>query len=148
MKHSQIPLPLQTKILWQMALALCSFIAAIACMLCFTIAAALPFLFLSILTAANGGRLYYIAVRGHYLMLTGTVLHVERTAVLRRTKAVLIEVEGTALRVLLYNRHKSPIEGGHIVLYVQDSAPIYEWRGMHLLSAYLAAAFYPPGQST
>ena len=144
MEHPKIPVPLQSQILMRLALAVFSFIVAAAFMLFFSGAAALPFLLLGILTAVNGGRLYYIAAQGHYLVLAGIVLHVEYTAVLHRPKAVLIEVEETALRVLLHNRRKAPIEGGHVVLYVQDSAPIYEWRGVHLLDAYLAAEPIPP----
>jgi hypothetical protein len=147
MERPQIPMPLQTQILLWLALTVFSLIIAAAFMIFFSGAAALPFLLLGILTAVNGGRLYYIAAQGHYLVLTGTVLYVEYTAILHRPKAVLIEVEGIALRVLLHNRRKAPIEGGHIALYVQDSAPIYEWRGIHLLDAYLAAAANPPSKS-
>ncbi len=101
---------------------------------------ALPFLFLTILTALGGCRLYRTAVLNRYLALTGTVLQVERTAILRRPKALLIETEGKALRVVLRGRHWAPAEGGRITLYVADTAPIYEWRGIHQLSSYLTLA--------
>ena len=60
------------------------------------------------------------------------------TTVLRHPKAVLMEVEGIALRVVLRNRHKSVVEGSRLSFYVQDNTPIYEWGEMHLLSSYLA----------
>lgn len=138
MKRTQIPVPMQTQILIQTALAILSLIIGITFFFCFTSTMALPFLFLTILTAANGCRIYRIAVLGHYLTLNGTVLSVERTAILRRPKALLAEIDGKALRIVLRSRHKAPTEGGRIAVYVQDSTPIYEWKGIHLLSSYLA----------
>lgn len=140
MERTQIPLPLQTQILMRLALAVCLLIAGNVLLIIFTVTIAIPFFLLALLTAASGGRLYWLAVRGRYLILTGTVLNVERTAILRRPKAILIEAEGKALRVVLRNRHKAPSVGGQISFYVQDSAPIYEWRGMHLLGTYLAVS--------
>lgn len=138
MKRTQIPVPMQTQILIQTSLAVLSLIVGIVFFFCFTSAMALPFLFLTILTAVNGCRIYRIAVLGHYLTLNGTILSVERTAVLRRPKALLAEVDGKALRIVLRNRHKALAEGSSIAVYVQDSTPIYEWKGIHLLSSYLA----------
>ena len=140
MERTQIPLPLQTQILIRLALAVCLLIAGNVLLLIFTVTIAIPFFLLALLTAVSGGRLYWLAVRGRYLILTGTVLNVERTAILRHPKAILIEAEGKALRVVLRNRHKAPSVGGQISFYVQDSTPIYEWRGMHLLGTYLAVS--------
>ena len=138
MERTQIPLPLQTQILMRLALAVCLLIAGNVLLIIFTVTIAIPFFLLALLTAASGGRLYWLAVRGRYLILTGTVLNVERTAVLRRPKAILMEVEGTALRVILRNRYKVPNEGSQLSFYVQDSTPIYEWRGMHLPATILS----------
>ena len=146
MERTQIPLPLQTQILMRLALAVCLLIAGNVLLIIFTVTIAIPFFLLALLTAVSGGRLYWLAVRGRYLILTGTVLNVERTAVLRRPKAILMEVEGTALRVILRNRYKVPNEGSQLSFYVQDSTPIYEWRGMHLLGTYLAAAVGTAGK--
>lgn len=138
MKRTQIPVPMQAQILIQTALAILSLIAGITLFFFFTSTVALPFLLLTILTAANGCRIYRIAALGRYLTLRGTVLSVERTAVLRRPKALLAEIDGKALRIVLHNRHKALVEGGCIAVYVQDSTPIYEWKGIHLLGSYLA----------
>ena len=144
MERTQIPLPLQTQILIRLALAVCLLIAGNVLLIIFTVTIAIPFFLLALLTAVSGGRLYWLAVRGRYLILTGTVLNVERTAILRRPKAILIETEGKALRVVLRSRHKAPSVGGQISFYVQDSTPIYEWRGMHLLGTYLAVSTGKP----
>ena len=112
----------------------------------FTATIAAPFFLLALLAAISGCYLYWLVSRGHYLLLIGTVLNVERTAILRRPKAILMEVEGTALRVILRNRYKVPGEGSQLSFYVQDSTPIYEWRGMHLLGTYLAAAVGTAGK--
>lgn len=138
MKQTQIPVPLQTQILIQTALAVLSLIVGIAFFLFFSGTIAIPFLFLAILAAINGWRIYRVSVQGHYLTLSGTVLSVEHTPVLRRPKALLAEIDGKALRVVLRNRHKSPAEGSRITVYVQDSTPIYEWKGIHLLGSYFA----------
>lgn len=147
MERTQIPMPLQAQILVRLALAVCALIAGNVLLFFFTMIVATPFFLLGLLTAISGGLLYRVAVRGHYLRLTGTVLHVEHTPVLRRPKAILMEAEGTALRVMLRNRHKAPTEGSQITFYIQDSTPIYEWRGMHLLGAYLAVTTGAPDES-
>lgn len=140
MERTQIPLPLQTQILIRLALAVCLLIAGNTLLIFFTVTIAIPLFLLALLSAVSGGCLCRLVVYGRYLILTGTVLNVERTAILRRPKAILIEVEGRALRVILRNRHKAPGVGGQISFYVEDSTPIYEWRGMHLLGTYLAVS--------
>lgn len=146
MERKQIPLPLQMQILIQIGLAACSLIAGIAFLILFTGMMASPFFVLALLAAANGGRIYYVTVRGHYLTLSATVLKVERTPILHRPKAVLVETEGKALRVMLRSRLSAPKEGSCITFYVQDSTPIYEWKGLHL-GSYLAMADKAPNVS-
>ena len=140
MERKQIPTPLQVQILMQAGLAVCSLIAGIAFLILFTGIVAFPFLLLAILASVNGWRVYHVAAHGHYLTLSSIVLKVERTAFLRRPKAVLVEAEGKALRVMLRSRLSAPKEGSCITFYVQDSTPIYEWKGLHLLGSYLALA--------
>ena len=140
MERTKIPSPLQTQILIRAGTAACSMAAGIALLILVNSMTAVPFLLLAVLAAANGWRIYHVAAHGQYLVLSTTVLKVERTGILRRPKAVLIEAEGKALRVMLRSRRRIPAEGNAITFYVQDSAPIYEWRGIHLLSSYLAMA--------
>lgn len=147
MDYSQIPVPLQAQILLRLALAVCALIAGNVLLIFFTGAIAMPFFLLAILAVISGGYLCHTAVRGHYLVLSGTVLHVEHTAVLHRPKAVLIEAEGRALRVTLRSRCGAPSVGGRISFYVHDSTPIYEWREMHLLSSYLAVSDGTPPET-
>ncbi len=137
---SNIPTPLQTRVLVLTGISILSLVLGIALLLILNSTLALPFLLFTILAALGGRRLYRIAVLNQYLTLTGTILKVERTTILRRPKALLLEAEGKALRVVLRGRHRAPVEGGHITLYVMDTAPIYEWRGIHQLSSYLALA--------
>lgn len=144
MKRKQIPVPLQAHILMQAGLVACSLTAGIACLILFTGMVAFPFLLFAILASVSGWRVYHVAVHGHYLTLSTIVLKVERTAILHRPKAVLVETEGKALRIMLRNRLTVPKEGGCITFYVQDSTPIYEWRGVHLLGSYLAMVAKSP----
>lgn len=145
MEQAKIPAPLQTQVLTRMGTAVCSLIAGIALLILVSGMTAIPFLLLAVLAAANGWRTYHLAARGHYLILSATVLKVERTGILRRPKAVLVEAEGKALRVILRSRYKIPAEGSHVTFYVQDSTPIYEWQGIHLLGSYLAMISESPG---
>lgn len=135
---ANIPGPLQVQILRLAGVSITSLILGVALLLILNSTLALPFLLLTILTALASRRLYLAAVLKRYLALTGTVLQVERTSIIRRPKALLLEAEGKALRVVLRGRHWAPSVGGHIILYVMDTAPIYEWNGIHQLSSYLA----------
>lgn len=58
------------------------------------------------------------------------MLKLERTPLRLRPKAMLMEVEGKALLVVLRNRHISVREGDALTLYIADTAPLYEWRGI------------------
>lgn len=136
--HDSIPTPLQTQLLIQSALAALSLIAGIALLILVGLSVALPFLFLTILTAANAARVYHASVSGQYLTITGTVLKVERTTFLRRPKAFLVEVDGKTVRVALRNRHTSLKETTSVTLYIHEKTVIHEWKGLHLLGSYLA----------
>ena len=92
----------------------------------------------AVLLAFSAFRLYNIGRRGQYLVLEGTVLKLERTPLRLRPKAMWMEVEGKALLVVLRNRHISVREGDALTLYIADTAPLYEWRGIHRLHSYLA----------
>ena len=128
-----IPLALQHQMLIQAALSVLTLVLAALAML-FSV----PFLLCAVLLAFSAFRLYNIGRRGQYLVLEGTVLKLERTPLRLRPKAMLMEVEGKALLVVLRNRHISVREGDALTLYIADTAPLYEWRGIHRLHSYLA----------
>lgn len=142
MKHIRdLPSPIQNQILLRIGLCALSLSAGGGMLaLLGRVALALPFALGALLLALSAAHLYTIAVRGHYLMLRGTVLKVERTALSRRPRALLLEVDGKALRVILHNRHRAPASGAAVTLYIPDTAPLYAWRGLHQLNTYLALA--------
>ena len=112
-----IPLALQHQMLIQAALSVLTLVLAALAMLFFSITVSVPFLLCAVLLAFSAFRLYNIGRRGQYLVLEGT---------------------GKALLVVLRNRHISVREGDALTLYIADTAPLYEWRGIHRLHSYLA----------
>lgn len=136
-RHS-IPFALQTQIILQAALVVAALVAGIILSLWFSISVSLPLFVLALLFGLGGMRIYRVSTTNRYLTLLGTVLKVEQTAILRRPKALLLEIDGKAIRVVLRNRHRVPEEGGSVCLYVLDTTPIYEWHGLRQLSSYLA----------
>lgn len=98
----------------------------------------LPFVLAAGLMAVSAGHIYHIAAEQRYLVLVGTVLKVERTEFWHRPKALLLEVEGKALRLVLHSRHRAPAAGASVSIYAPDAATLYEWRGMRQLFSYLA----------
>lgn len=137
-KLSSIPMPLQTQILTQSALAALSLAGGIILLAIFRPAVALPFFFLAVLSAVNAVRIYRAAASRQYVTVTGTILKVERTAFLRRAKAFVMEADGKAVRVMLRNRRNQLKEAEHVSVYIYDSTPIHEWKGLHLLGSYIA----------
>ena len=137
-KRTSVPLALQTQILLQAALALASLVTGVILVILFSAAVSLPFFLLALLFGLGSIRIYHASMAGRYLTLLGNVLKVEQTAILRRPKAILLEIDGRALRVSLRNRHRAPEQGKIVRIYVLDTTPIYEWRGLHQLSSYLA----------
>lgn len=115
---SLIPTALQHQLMIQVVLILLNIFLAFITLFAFSAAVSIPFLMVSLLLAGSIIRLYLIGVQGHYLILHGVILKVERTPIRQRPKALLLEAEGKALRLVLQNRHISPSEGHTVVLYL------------------------------
>lgn len=138
-KLREYPSPIQNQILFRIGLCVLSLVAGAGMLaLLGRIALVLPFALGAVLLAGSAAHLCQIAAMRRYLVLKGTVLKVERTALRRRPRALLLEVDGKALRVVLHSRHHAPADGAAVALYIPDTAPLYEWRGLHQLSTYLA----------
>lgn len=134
-----IPIALQHAVLIRVGLSLVDLLAAVCLFLCFNqVLVVAPFLLLAPLLAGHAAYIYRLFVKGHCLELRGTVLGVERSFLRSKPKALLLEIQGVALRVVLFNRLKVPKAGEAVLLYISDTTPLYEWRGMHQLDSYLA----------
>ncbi len=141
MKHTaqKIPSALQRVIFVRLGLALLSLAVSVFLFVRFGgLTLTVPFLLAALLLAGHAAYIYQLAAGGHCLKLGGTVLNVEHSFLRGRPKALLIETEGVALRVILHGRLKAPAPGDSVVLYIPDTATLYEWRGMHQLESYLA----------
>lgn len=134
-----LPGPIQNQILLRIWICATALLTGCGMLLLLgRIALVLPFAMGALLLAYSAAHLYTLAAQGHFLILRGTVQKVERTVFRRRPRALLLEVDGRALRVILHSRHRTPADGATVTLYVPDTAPLYEWRGLHQLSTYLA----------
>ena len=138
----EFPVPLLTQILIRIGLAAASLVVGIGLLLLLhDLTAAAPCGLVTLLMVVSAVNIYRITALGRYLILKGTVLKVERAATLgraQRAKALLLEIEGKAVRVSLRNRNRAPAEGTVVALYASDTAPLYEWRGVHQIFSYLA----------
>ena len=139
-----LPPALQRQLLIRVGFILLSLVLAVVSLVLFSTTIALPFLLCAALLAFSAFRLYRIGARGQYLILRGTILKVERTSLRQRPKSMLLEINGKALLVMLRNRNATVREGDTVTLYIADTAPLYEWQGIHRLHAYLAMV--PGGQ--
>ena len=136
-----IPTVLQHAILIRAGLSLVNLLAAACLFLCFNqLLVVAPFLLLAPVLAGHAAYIYWLFIKGHCLELRGTVLGVERSFLRSKPKALLLEIQGVALRVILFNRLKVPKAGGTVLIYISDTTPLFEWRGMHQLDSYLAIA--------
>ncbi len=139
-----LPPALQHQMFIQMGLALLCLILAIGALVFVSFTVSIPFLLGASVLTISAARLYRTGMRGQYLILKGVILKVERTSLRQRPKSILLETNGKALLVMLRNRHTSVREGDVVTLYIADTAPLYEWQGVHRLHAYLAMV--PGGQ--
>lgn len=136
-----IPVALQHIILIRLVLAvLCLVVAACLFFQSRQLMIMAPFLLTALLMAGHGVYIGWLSLKGRCLVLKGTVLNVERSILRAKPKALLLEVEGTALRVALRDRIKAPAVGDMVSLYIPDDAPLYEWRGIHQLNSYFTLA--------
>ena len=138
MSNKEIPVPIQHRILLQSGLSLLAMIAGLGTAATLkALPAAMPFVLTAMFLAGDATYLHYIAMKNRIIALTGTVLNVERTLWRRRPKALLLEVDGTALRVVLRNRLCKISTGDVIVIYLSDTTPLYSWFGIRQLASYL-----------
>lgn len=94
----------------------------------------------ALLLAANAGHIYWATASERVLELKGVVLKLEQTAFRRRPKALFLEIDGKALRVVLHSRRSRLKPGDQVTLFILDSAQLYPWHGLHQLDSYLALA--------
>lgn len=135
----KIPSALQRVILIRLGLALLMLILAIV--LIFRLhspAGAASFLLATPLLIGHAAYIGWLSAAGRCLKLKGTVLGVEWSFLGDKPKALLLEAQGVALRIILHGRMKAPTVGSDIVFYIPDTAMLYEWRGMHQINSYLA----------
>lgn len=134
-----LPIPLQRQILVRVGLSAASVVTGVGLLVLLRSAAmAAPCLVAALLAAASGWHIYRQATLGRCLVLNGTVLKTEMSALRHRPKALLLEVDGKALRVVLRGRHKVLGAGVSVAVYITDTTPLYDWRGLHQLQTYLA----------
>lgn len=141
MGKAQIPIPLQQRILVQSGLALLSAIAGLGVSwACRDISSGVPFIIAATLLTCGTVHLYRIALKGRFIVLRGTVLHVEQIFWHRRRKALLLKTEGNVLRVCLRNRLCRLSVGDAVDLYLSETTSLYIWGRFRQVSAYLAIA--------
>ena len=134
-----IPAPLQRQVLIRAGLAAASAMAGAGLLaLQGGAVTAVPCFAAALLAAVSARHIYRLSILGRCLVLHGTVLKSELSALRRRPKALLLEVEGKALRVVLCGHRRAPAAGTVVEVYIADDTPLYEWRGMHQLQSYLA----------
>ena len=134
-----LPVPLQRQVLARVGLSAAAAAAGAGLLVLLRSAAmAAPCLAVALLAAAGAWYIYHQARLGRCLVLKGTVLKTEMTVLRRRPKALLLEVDGKALRVVLRGRNKELEAGVAVEVYITDTTPLYDWRGIHQLQSYLA----------
>lgn len=134
-----LPIPLQRQILVRVGLSAASVAVGAGLLILLRSAAmAVPCLVAALLAAVGAWHIYRQATLGRCLVLKGTVLKTEMSALRHRPKALLLEVDGKALRVVLRGRHKVLEAGAAVEVYITDTTPLYDWHGLHQLQSYLA----------
>ena len=134
-----LPVPLQNLLIYRVALAILALGASLAlAVFLHDVHFALPGLILCVTMLVSASLLYQLLIQGRYLALRGTVLNAEQTMIRKHTKVIILEAEGTALRIQLRNRHMKVAQGDIVALYLADTTKLYPWRGMYQLSSYLA----------
>lgn len=134
----QVPVPLQHQIILRVAAGILALVLGVVLLSFFSEMIAAPFLLIMAVLVADAVHIYWVAVHNSFLELGGTVLKVERTLWHRRPSAALLEVEGKALHITIHNRNKALQEGEQVRLFVADSTPLSQRRGLYHLDGYLA----------
>lgn len=98
---------------------------------------ALPCIALSLFMIVNGGLLLYNCIRNKFVVVKGTCMGVEKTALRKRVKTLSMEVGDHVLTVSARQRLKVPSVGDEISIYLPENAPVYEKDGgYHIYNFY------------
>ena len=136
----QIPKALQKQILYRLGYGIAIlFLTVILLFYTVELFSILAGIFITIFFVASSFLLFRRAVAGEYVVIRGECLDVTLTAVRKWTKMVIVQTEDKrTIKIMIKQRLKKIRVGSKIMLYVASNMPVYETKGVHILSSYLA----------
>lgn len=97
-----------------------------------------PFLMLSLWMGASGIQVFLTLYHGKYTRVKTTCKQVITTPILKRPKALILSTEQGDLRLRIQQRIRKPEVGELFVVYLADSAQLYQSEDGYIVSSYLA----------
>lgn len=135
----ELPEPLQKQIFIRLGFTLVFFLLFILLLaLGNNLYTVLPCIGLIAFCAANAWLLFCRAIRGEYVIFTGTCSETECTVIRRRTKSIYLQTDEYIVQVMIKQRLKRIPIGSTLEIYVASNTPVYEKEGRKMLYTYLA----------
>jgi len=138
-EFKQIPEPLQRQIFIRLGISLVSlilFTALIATTL--DIYFCMPCAIAAVIFATSAFMLFRRSILYEYVVAEGACIEVNRTALKRRDRYIVLNTDTCKVKVMVRNRLRNIPVGTVVRLYVANNTPIYEKDGMQILYSYLA----------
>ena len=97
-----------------------------------------PFLMLSAWMGVSAVQLFRTIYLGRYVCVQATCKQVVTTAILKRPKALILSTEQGDLRLRMQQRIRKPEVGESFILFLADSAAVYQDENGYVAIGYLA----------
>ena len=86
----------------------------------------------------EGIGMLFRCLGGDYVELSGVCIEVNKSAVRRRTKYIVIETSRGAVRLPIRMKPKAIKVGNEVVIYVPDYASVYDYNGNMVVCEFYA----------
>ena len=138
-KLRSVPKPMMTQVWMRFLIGGLSFILAVLILvIAKDFVLSLPCWMLALFMVLSGCILLYNGAIGSYVVVNGPCVEVERSRLLKRIKAVIIQTDKGKLKIPIRKKSKRIYEGVDITIYMSAKSRIYTKDNLMIVFEYYA----------
>ena len=142
-KISEVPEKLQMMCLFRCAVGAIFFVAFIAIVISSRdLAIIIPPLFVGLYLVFDAIHIMYNCANGKYVVVEGICCEIEYSKLGRKIKSVVIQHENDKVKIPCSAPRKKYIEGENLIVYIPDSASVYDKDGYKYVNSFYLIDVY------
>ena len=136
---SIIPAPLRNQTYARIAFsAVFLFVFFIIACLGYDLLSLIPFATLSLFCFFSACHLFYISIRGDFVIIEGICIEKNVSLIKKKTKSITLRNEEHIVQVMMYKRTKKISIGETVTVYVAKNAKLFEQNGKLMLTSHIS----------